>query len=281
MAAVLPPNDGPLHIEDADSREILRIVTGGNYEAAMQEWGYESRREFQSVLDFLYLGPFTAAKDIPALKKAGITLLLVIRNKRSAMSGLFSGKKAAEQLGIEHAAVDLEGNPELIKSGFGNAIRIINEHLVAKYRELAIHKNNALSPADGNKPTAWGKVLVFCESGNERSAAVVVAYLTAMYDVDAVSAMQYLQACRFCVAFDDSMKSLLCNYFEILQARKAVMDSQSHYLPNTEPFRTGVALKRRRNEVGNDVSMDAEDAEDEDDVARFENRSGFAPFKSD
>lgn len=275
---MLPPNLGPLHIEDADSREILRIVTGGDYQVSVTEWTYESRRQFQSVLEFLYLGPFTAAKNIPELKKAGITMLLVIRNTRSAMSGLFSGKKVADQLGIEHASVDLEGNAELINSGFGRAIRLINEHLISKYRELATDKNHVHSP-DG-KPPAWGKVLVFCESGNERSAAVVVAYLTAMYDIDAVSAMQYLQARRFCIAFDDPMKLLLCNYYELLQARKTVHDSQSHYLQISLPSRSSVAPKRRRDEIDSDVSMSTEDAEDEDDAARFENRRSFAPFYS-
>ncbi|KAK3081559.1 hypothetical protein LTR53_020464, partial [Teratosphaeriaceae sp. CCFEE 6253] len=68
-----------------------------------------------------------------------------------------------------------------------------------------------------------GKVLVFCESGNERSAGVVAAYLMETHaDVDFIKAMQLVQAQRFCANFDDAMKRLLQGYWDILRAGRQV-----------------------------------------------------------
>ena len=67
-----------------------------------------------------------------------------------------------------------------------------------------------------------GKVLVYCESGNDRSAALVAAYIMEMYGLDLVRTIQLLQNQRFCVAFDDEMKALLGNYADLLAARRDV-----------------------------------------------------------
>ncbi|KAL9032099.1 MAG: hypothetical protein Q9214_008109, partial [Letrouitia sp. 1 TL-2023] len=68
-----------------------------------------------------------------------------------------------------------------------------------------------------------GKVLVFCETGNDRSAAVVAAYILAMFDMDIVKAIQIVQAQRFCASFNDAMRKLLETWEEMLKARRDVM----------------------------------------------------------
>jgi serine/threonine/tyrosine-interacting protein len=238
----------------------------------VKEWVYESRRNFQIILPFLYLGPFTAAKNVAALAKAGITMVLVVRDSMSAQSGFLSGKKAAETLGIHHAAVDVDGNAELINFGFTKATRLINEHLLMKFRELAPPD----TPRD-KTPGTWGKVLVFCESGNERSAAVIVAYLMAMYGIDLVASIQYVQTQRFCIAFDDNLKTLLLNYQQILEARRGVLGAQDSNLPSANPARPAL-VKRRIDDVDKEDYDMLSGEGDPDDVARFESRKPFAPF---
>jgi serine/threonine/tyrosine-interacting protein len=280
---VLPPFNGSLldaEIKDPESREILKIITRGHFEVKVKEWKYESRRQAQPILAFLYLGPSGAAKNIVALREEGITMLLVIRDTRSAMSGLLSGEKVANQLGIDHATVDVDGNAELIHSGFPNAISIINNHLVSKYRQYAnLHPSLDTNFSPAGKPTTWGKVLVFCESGNERSAAVAVAYLMAVYDLDMVRAIQFVQAQRFCIAFDDNLKNLLLNYEQILEARRSVLAAQREgfsLLGQHAPTLV-VKPKRVRDEIDDVTEMTMDNR---DDGARFEGRRSFAPFYS-
>lgn len=203
-------------------------------------------------------------------------MLLVVRDARSAQSGLLSGKKAAEKLGIEHAAIDVDGNTQLIHDGFPNAIRIINDHLLRKYQEHANSATHGQVPVN-DAPITTGKVLVFCESGNYRSAAVVAAYMMAMYRINVVVALQYIQAQRFCIALDDPLRNLLFNYQQLLEARRAVLGvrSSNSLTTTSQPM---LSTKRRIDDVEqDDHDMDSRMG-DPDDVARFASRKPFAPF---
>lgn len=243
-----------------------------NYENIVQqnaplEWAYERRREAQTILPFLCLGPMTAAKDEVWLRREGVTMLLGVRQKHSFESRLMnSALRAAEKLGIEHLTVDLASNQDLIQE-FPNTTARINNHLTH------IYQANASNPQ-------LGKVLVFCESGNERSAGVVAAYLMEMHeDVDYIKAMQLCQAQRFCVNFDDGMKRLLQGYWDILCAKRTVA-AQSDVATATTgapglaatPARTKRGLERAEN---GDQPMDMQ--VDHDDLERFGGRT-FAPF---
>jgi serine/threonine/tyrosine-interacting protein len=126
-------------------------------------------------------------------------MMLVIRNTSSGTMGLYSGKKAFEELGIPTKIIDVEGNQQLI-SRMSDATKIINEHLVEQFN-LQGGLNKPTNPnADQDATKTWGKVLVYCESGNERSPAMIVAYLMEMYGVELISAIQYVQQQRFCVS---------------------------------------------------------------------------------
>ena len=226
---------------------------------ALLEWTYERRREAQMILPYLYLGPMTAAKDEAWLRREGITCILGVRQKGAFESRLMNGalRKAAE-LGIEHYTVDLTGNQELIHS-FPATTAQIYEHVSQKLQQTG----------------QMGKVLIFCESGNERSAGVVAAYLMETHeDVDYIKAMQLCQAQRFCVNFDDGMKRLLQGYWDILRAKREVA-AQGHGIPQpngaTSPTPTSAKRGLERDE---DEDMEGVD---EDDLERFDGRT-FAPF---
>ena len=269
-ALILPAYDG-FSVEGEDN-EVLKIITQGQHVAIpVKDWKYEWRRQAQPILSFLYLGPSSAARNIEMMRQEGITMLLVIRDNKTAMASLLSGQKVANQLGIQAASIDVSGHYELI-AAFPRAIKIINDHLISIYRRQVA---DGASPDAGSR-NAWGKILVFCESGNERSAAVVAAYLMNMYAMDLVSAIQYIQSQRFCVAFDDGLKNMLYNYHQLLEAQKAVsassMESRTRS-PSRGP------TKRGRDEMDDDDSDMTMDHLD--DSERFGGRTSFVPFQDD
>lgn len=229
------------------------------------------------ILPFLYLGPSAAAKDIAWLKEERITMLFAVRNTASAHARLLSGVKAAAELGIAADAVDVSGNQELI-AAFPRAIKRINDHLTSFLHRQAMQdesktENGTPSIVDG-RVYGPGKVLVFCESGNERSAALVAAYLMAVYNMDFVQALQYIQSQRFCVAFDESLKSLLWAYNDILMATRDVGAAGGTFPPLLE---IGAQRKRNRDAKAEDVEM--ENLQSSLDQERFEGRTSFVPFQ--
>ncbi|KAF4634447.1 hypothetical protein G7Y89_g3654 [Cudoniella acicularis] len=263
---VLPPWNG--FANSPAEKEILRRATEGDNRAnGYREWTYEWRRKAQKILSFLYLGPSSAAKDTEFIQKEGITLLLVIRNTATAAARLLGGERVAQQLGIQTCCIDVSGNQELI-AAFPRAINAINSHLISAYMHFS---NNFV-----NATPARGKVLVFCESGNERSAAVVAAYIMTNYNQELVTTLQYIQSHRFCVAFDDSMKNLLSSHKQIVDASRAVVNN-----PNTGGMRMANGTRAKR---GSDSLRDGDDDGDvdmdhQDDRARFEGRTQFAPYR--
>lgn len=247
---------------------------------ALLDWNYECRREAQSILPYLYLGPMTAAKDEAFLRgdvdrsvrngqmntqSAGpITMLLGVRQKFGLQNKLLSGAlRKAEQMEITVHTVDVASNQELIQV-LPKTTRLINEHMAKVYQESG----------------ELGRVLVFCESGNERSAGVVAAYLMETHiDVDYIKAMQLVQAQRFCANFDDSMKRLLQGYWDILCARRQVATVGTHRQSqvthnNTRNPTNTSANKRSLTRDEDDVMGGLE----EDDMDRFGGRN-FQPFQ--
>lgn len=244
-----------------NSHHFLSSVNYNNLVSsnAPLDWTYERRREAQTVLPFLCLGPMTAAKDEAYLRKEGITMLLGVRQKHAFQSRLMdSALTLADRLGIERHTVELANNQELISSFAANN-KLINLHLTRIF--------------EATDRKRLGKVLVFCESGNERSAGVVAAYLMETHaNVDHIKAMQLVQAQRFCVNFDDSMKRLLEGYWDILRATRGVAETGS-MMPRPASNRAKRGLER------DDDGDDSMGGDDMDDYERFQERGRFAPFR--
>lgn len=271
----LPPScplPSSADFEDEAMAQLLKYLTSGLYQTCNPDWVYDNRRDAHPILPFLYLGPFTKAKDIDFLTKEGITMLLVVRDERTALSGLLSGKKVAEQLGLAHAAVDVAGSAQLVQFGFSKAIRLINNHILEKYAALAPDGPIPAGPPYPAKPPVYGKVLIFCESGNERSAAVVAAYLVVMYGLGTVAAIQFIQSHRFCIAPNDELKNQLLNFQQVIEAQRRVSGDEFYGMDTRIYSRSSVG-KRSYSEVHGD-----DDGED-DDAARFSSRElASAPF---
>jgi hypothetical protein len=192
-------------------------------------------------------------------------MLLLIRDSKSATGNFLSGEKVAKQLGIEAKHVDVTDTQHLTHR-LRDAVITINEHLISQYEN-----RHTLDPAE----KVWGKVLVFCESGNERSSTVVAAYLIAMFKADMVLAIQYIQAQRFCVAFDDGLKNLLLAFQEMVEAERMTWRARKQIQAQAQAT-TNYKPKRSRDDVDNDMDMDLDQADDE---ARFDGRRVFAPFR--
>lgn len=170
-------------------------------------WTYAKRRQAQQILPFLYLGPASAARDRDFIQSEGITLLLSIRDKRSANSLLMSGTRIADELGIQSSVIDVENEQELI-SLYPSIIRGINQHI-----------SSGLSA----RPDLPPRVLAYCESGNGRSASVVIAYIMSMLNMSMPSALWAVSHRRMCVHLEDSMQNILQSYQAILDAKREVV----------------------------------------------------------
>lgn len=274
---------GSLTLQDIDT------ITGGRSQIAgdphKDGWRYEDRRKAQAVLDFLYLGPSAVIRDRAFLQNEGITMLLAARDASMAQIQMLSVDRISAELSIEAAYVDVATRFDLIRA-FPAAVTKINEHLLRVYKAQAQGQ-----VADGhiiiNKTTfKRGKVLVFCETGNERSAAVVAAYLMAMYGRDMVSAVQFVNAQRFCANIDDETKYQLRTFGDILEAQRMTARASGQYsLANATPEKGAAAggffvsnheAARKR---GIEDTME-EDNDDEFtmDMDRYENRPVFEPY---
>jgi serine/threonine/tyrosine-interacting protein len=201
---------GPVPAEDVDMSFLRDLALDDIVQKnTLLEWVYEHRRQAQIILPWLYLGPMLAARDKAFLTREGITMVLGIRARQQSMNGAL---RIASEVCEEVNTVEAPTYQSLIGQ-FANVTRGINAH-VARVRQMAIQQTGQPS---------LGKVLIFCESGNDMSAAVTVAYLMeTLSDFDYIKAMQVCQAQRFCANFDDTSKHTLRAYWDIIQARRAV-----------------------------------------------------------
>ena len=234
-------------------------------------WEYVHRRQAQAILPYLYLGPMVVAKDKGYLQSEGITMVLAIKYKHGLSSRIMAGaNESATKLGIVHRAVDLNSNSELI-SAFSKSVDLINQHMSGVY---------AASTSRNMPQQSMGKVLVFCGSGNETSAAIVAAYLmNVLQDVDYVKAMQLCQTRRFSSNFDDSLKNALRSYWDILRAKRDVTSSLHQNMSVAKQI-TGHSAALSSSAYASNVKRALSDDEDDAmeiepsvaDTARFDGR---------
>ena len=129
-----------------------------------------------------------------------------------------------------------------------------------------------------------GKVLLFCESGNGRSAAVAAAYVMTMFDTDLTRALQFVSGQRFCANFDDETKFLLKSYEDILVARRSVNRSRRESgLSSPPPFAQPSSSAKRRiaDTMSDEDSGDSADPSQLGsmlDGERYIDRDPFIPF---
>ncbi|KAK1752087.1 Spo7-like protein-domain-containing protein [Echria macrotheca] len=277
---------------EALTEHDLNIITQGREQTAKDHtsrWQYESRRQAQAITDFLYLGPSTVARNLDYLKKEEFTMILMCRHP-SFPIGFLSVDKAAASLGIVAEKIDVEDGPAFVRV-FPQAVRVINNHLLDVYRAQAVQGVDGPAGeqvSSGDQMVVdldsfkRGRVLVCCETGNDRSAAIVAAYLMAVFGVDMVKAIQFVSLQRFCVDFNDSTKYFLQSYETLLQAKRDVAGhmrdiGSNSIIQQLEEHERGP--KRRIDDVSSSSSGDDSDYRlmDESDEDRNGQRA-FTPF---
>lgn len=252
-------------------------------------WKYESRRTAQAVLPFLYLGPVTVANDVEFLQTNGITMVLAVRNTKSAQANLLRSKVAAK-LGIESHTIDVAGNQELI-AAFPEGIEMINAHLSAMYHHRQRQNTAEQYPTnDLSAAIIPGKVLIYCETGNDRSASLVAAYIMAMFSMNLVKAIQTVQVHRFAAVYDDYSRTILQTYESILKAKRDVIKANMNSKTQCFHGRAGSGSKQdssirstskisKRNLAEADDDEDIDMADDGQDILEGSaRRGGRAPF---
>lgn len=195
------------------------LITNGSVTLThtMLDWKYEHRRQAQMVLPFLYLGPLSAAKDKKFVSETGFTLLMSIRSMASGPAhAIDAAKMTVHHHGVRAYNLDVDWPTYLIRI-FPAGIKVINDHLedTTNAHEFSVHENF-------RSGSIRGKVLIFCETGNDRSAAFVTAYLMAVFNVDVVTAIQIVQSQRFSICFDEPTRSALATFETLLAAKRDV-----------------------------------------------------------
>ncbi|KIY00499.1 uncharacterized protein Z520_04184 [Fonsecaea multimorphosa CBS 102226] len=185
---------------------------------SMLIWQYEMRRSAQHILPFLLLGPSSSAKDPVFLKQTGITLLVAVRSTRSLLTRPTFLDPASFPSSAGRATLTLDfDHPREFIPLVKSTVRAINDHL----------ESSCVSTPVQDIDDVRGKVLVFCESGNERSPLLVAAYLMIVYGVDATVAIHIIQSQRFCIGLSDEMKNVLLDLQAITRAERQVSNSDA------------------------------------------------------
>ena len=258
------------------------LITNGSVTLThkMLDWKYVNRREAQVVLPFLYLGPLAAAKDEKFVRETGFTFMMSVRSTGSGPARTMDAVKVAAQYEILSYNLDIDSPTDMIRK-LPAAIKAINDHLEDTVIENAppAHDTNHFAPTRG-------KVLVFCETGNGRSAAFVAGYLMAVFNIDVITAIQTVQSQRFSICMDDSIKNVLGTFQMLLSAKRDVCRANRHscgyhqkenlrlqtHQSSTVPTRPKRALESVYND---DQIMEAHDWEPSQ---PNEGRMGAAPF---
>jgi serine/threonine/tyrosine-interacting protein len=196
-----------------DFLQALRSSCNMTFGHRMLSWEYNMRRSAQPILPFLLLGPSTVARDIDYVRNTGITMMISVRSAVSARASpkYMDASTFPSSADLSTLTIDLDSPYDLI-TRLPQTIKVMNDHL----------EKTCAKGSSGKVEDIKGKILVFCESGNERSTALVAAYLMILFGVDVVSAMQIIQSQRFCIAPEDGMKNMLTTFEDVLTAKRQV-----------------------------------------------------------
>lgn len=161
-------------------REITNNVTEGN-------------NDMNEVIPGLFLGNMNAALNVEQLKQHGISHVLNVRSKVDWVAMVHY-----EENNIEFAHVLMQDSPSFdMKKSINAAIAFIQVAL-----------------------DVGGRVLVYCNAGISRSPTVVVAYIMANQDVDAICASQLVKNRHNKALPNHSFIRFLCEWEDILKKRQ-------------------------------------------------------------
>lgn len=209
-------------------------------------WRYAERRCAQLILPYLYVGPLTSAKDTDFLRREGITIVIAVLAGTSQALG--RALQAAANYGVEVKTVSMSTSDLLIPT-FGRISAWIDQHITQ-------------TTEAGRGSAAPGKILIVCESGNDRSATVVAAHIIEGFHCDVIEAVNVVHQRRFSVNIDEDLRNKLLTYMEMVRAR----DMVAHH---SKAITTTISHKRAFEDSDEEMAFE-EDAQSE--------RRVFSPF---
>ena len=247
-------------------------------------WDFKDRYKVQEITPILFLGPLTATKDPNFLDSANITFLLGIRDAYVASKyPSYLKPRATEVPGSCRLETFDVASPFDMVHNIRPVIRMLVDHVEASSQSHTNTTAGAIS----------AKILVYCESGNDRSTVFVVAFLMVVYGLEFHQAMQLTQARRGSISVNEESRRMLSNFETILRAERQVFAAQQAHDSNAmmRSSRTPAAAHNGTIELRSSVKRGLSVVEDEDhdmEVDRYEQdgvmevdggRRGTAPFK--
>ncbi|VVT58226.1 uncharacterized protein SAPINGB_P006100 [Magnusiomyces paraingens] len=184
----------------------------------LTDWRYEYRRVAQQVDSNLWLGPLCIVRNEDFLRQRNISVLIFISDMRMVPA-------------VVRHRYEPSGEFTCLTYDPGN--RISNPmNIVSQLETICANIRDA--EAIGTS------TLVYCESGNEASALVVVAYMIYKHGMNFVRAIQHVQSKRFSIALDDAAKYNLKTFEDICSAKRLLANQ-----PRTSPLSSKRNIRMR------------------------------------
>ncbi|ETN37771.1 uncharacterized protein HMPREF1541_07394 [Cyphellophora europaea CBS 101466] len=232
----------------------------------MLSWDFDKRRTAQPILPFLYLGASATARDATFLSATGITFLLAVRSSYAvAARPKYLDPATYPTTGNRNTATFDVDTPFDFITKVKPAIKSVVDYLEANTTKPLISANDINA-----------KILVYCESGNDRSAAFVVAFLMVVYCLDAATAVQLVQSQRYCIYIEDGFKRMLMDFDQILQAERQVVSAHMQAGQGSSPYQQSNQAPTTTKRAFAAYSGDGEMGGCVDSVE--DSRLGMAPF---
>jgi len=142
----------------------------GNSDTECVEWQYEMRRVMQEILPRLFLGPYAASKKMVKLREHNITHIMVVRSEKERIIA------PAYPNDFQYYILEIPDCPTA---------------------SLLPYLPEVLAFIDAGRTS--GGILLHCDSGISRSAAVTIAYVMRDQNLSYDQAFQYVADRRCCV----------------------------------------------------------------------------------
>lgn len=240
----------------------LTLLAPTAYATNKCAWKYNERHSAQSILPFLYLGPASVARDSAYIKDKNITMAIVVRSAQSARTQpkWLDPSRFQSCANIQTATFDIDGPYDLIRR-IKPMLKTMTDHLQSLTTASQLNTVNDVG----------GRILVFCENGNDRSPVLVAAYIMLVYGISWHESLNFIHAFRFSVSLNGGLNDMLRTWQGILQA-----ESDTATFPSKNGTSTSTCNAPRK------VKRSIEDAYDSDETMTEDievaTRPGVEPF---
>lgn len=227
-------------------------------------WKYDQRHKAQAILPFLYLGPSSMARDAAYIRDNNITMVIVVRSAHSARTQprWLDPSRFQSCVDIQTATFDIDGPYDLIT------------RIKPMMKTMTDHLESRTTTGIGTFEDIGGKVLVFCENGNDRSPVLVAAYLMLIFGMSWHESLNFIHAFRFSAAVNGAMNDMLITWEGILRAES---DTAAFFNSYNNEQNNGGTVAARRAKRSIDAAYDSDETMTEE--VEVETRPGIAPFR--